>query len=87
MKFNSIDSFLDALEDRMVELKDTPITSATVLDSKYTDEEYEKFGSIIDEAKALCDTEDDRIDYISNRLTDLGYTDDEITKILDYEGL
>lgn len=87
MKFNSIDSFLDALEDRMVELKDTPITSATILDGKYTDEEYEKFGSIIDEAKALCDTEDDRIDYISNRLTDLGYTDDEITKILDYEGL
>lgn len=87
MKFNSIDSFLNALEDRMDDLQDNSITSATILDSKYTEEEYEKFGSIIDEAKALCDTEDDRIDYISNRLTDLGYTDDEITKILDYEGL
>lgn len=87
MKFSNIDSFLNALETRMDQLEPDDITSATNIDSDFTDEEYIKFGSIVDEAKALCDSQEDITDYICNRLTDLGYSDDEITRILDYEGI
>lgn len=88
MKFNNIESFLDALENRMDQLDpEDSITSSTIIGSTFTDDEYEKFGSIIDEARALCDSEEDVIDYVSNRLTDLGYSEDEIVTILDYEGM
>jgi len=87
MKFNNIESFLDALEDRMDQLEPDSITSSTIVASSFTEDEYEKFGSIVDEAKALCSSDEDVIDYISNRLTDLGYSEDEIVKVLDYEGL
>lgn len=89
MKFNNIESFLAAIEDRMDQLggDETSITSSTSLGSGFTEDEYEKFGSIVDEARALCDNEEDIVDWISNRLGDLGYSDDEITTVLDYEGL
>ena len=89
MKYNNIDAFLSALQHRMDELEsDDAITSATVLSEKsFTEEEYEKFGTIIDEAFALSSGEADAIDLISRRLLDLGYTEDQVTEILDYEGL
>lgn len=89
MKYNNIDAFLSALQHRMDELEsDDAITSATVLSEKsFTEEEYEKFGTIIDEAFALSSDEADAIDLISRRLLDLGYTEDQVTEILDYEGL
>ena len=89
MKYNNIDAFLSALQHRMDELEsDDAITSATVLSEKsFTEEEYEKFGVIIDEAFALSSDEADAIDLISRRLLDLGYTEDQVTEILDYEGL
>lgn len=89
MKYNNIDAFLSALQHRMDELEsDDAITSATVLSEKsFTEEEYEKFGAIVDEAFALASDEADAIDLISRRLLDLGYTEDQVTEILDYEGL
>lgn len=87
MKFNNIESFLDALEDRMDQLEPDSITSSTIVASSFTEDEYEKFGAIVDEAKALCDNDEDVIDYVSNRLTDLGYSEDEIVRVLDYEGM
>lgn len=89
MKFNNINSFLHALEGRIDELENDgdSITSATILSTDFSPEEYEKFDSIVEEAKSLTDTKNDLIDYIYNRLCDLGYSDDEITEILDEEGL
>lgn len=88
MKFNNIDSFLNALEGRINQLEETDsITSATILSTDYSPEEYEKFDSIVDEARALSNNENELIDYICNRLIDLGYSDDEISDILDMEGI
>lgn len=88
MKFNNIDSFLNALESRIDQLEETDsITSATILSKDFSPEEYEKFDSIVDEARALSNNENELIDYIYNRLADLGYSDDEISDILDMEGI
>ena len=88
MKFNNIDSFLNALEGRINQLEETDsITSATILSTDFSPEEYEKFDSIVDEARALSNNENELIDYICNRLIDLGYSDDEISDILDMEGI
>lgn len=91
MKFNDIDSFLNAIENRMEELKDEDIavTSSTDINAsiEFDADELAKFDSIKEEAQALSDGPDDMVDYICNRLADLGYTDDEITQILDYEGV
>jgi hypothetical protein len=88
MKFNNIDSFLNALEGRINQLEETDsITSATILSTDYSPEEYEKFDAIVDEARALSNNENELIDYICNRLIDLGYSDDEISDILDMEGI
>lgn len=90
MKWNNISSFLDAIEDRMEELESegAAVTSSTDINasSEFSDEEYEKFDSVKDEAEALYEG-DEVIEYMCNRLADLGYTDDEITQILDYEGM
>lgn len=91
MKWNDIGSFLDAIEDRMDELESeglADINSSTNIsnDSYFADDELEKFDSIKDEAIALCEG-DDVLEYMCNRLYDLGYSDDEITQILDYEGM
>ena len=89
MKFNNINSFLHALEGRIDELESDgdAITSATVLSTDFSPEEYEKFDSIVDEARALSNDENELIDYICNRLMDLGYSDDEVSSILDMEGI
>ena len=91
MKYNDIGQFLDALHDQIVELESQPITSATDIEymdmSKFSPEEIEKFDNIKDEATALCEVYSAIEDYIVNRLTDLGYSDDDICLILDYEGL
>ena len=91
MKWNDIGSFLDAIEDRMNELESeglADINSSTNVsnDSHFADDELEKFDSIKDEATSLCEG-DDVLEYMCNRLSDLGYSDDEITQILDYEGM
>lgn len=92
MKWNNISDFLDSLEDRMEELSEqSDITSATDIQSinmgSFSDDELCKFDSIADEAKALSKSEDEIVEYMTNRLSDLGYSDDEVTKILDYEGI
>ena len=88
MKFSNIDSFLNALEGRINQLEEPDsVTSATILSSDFSPEEYEKFDSIVDEARALSNDENELIDYIYNRLMDLGYSDDEISDILDMEGI
>lgn len=89
MKYNNIDSFLSAIQKRMDQIEsDESVTGATVLSEEpFTEEEYEKFGSIVDEAFALTEDDADAIDLISRRLLDLGYTEDQVTTILDYEGL
>lgn len=88
MKFNNIDSFLNALEGRINQLEETDsVTSTTILSTDFSPEEYEKFDSIVDEARALSNNENELIDYIYNRLIDLGYSDDEISDILDMEGI
>ena len=86
MKFNNIPDFLNALEDRMNEISsDESIMNSTQVDP-FTEDEYQLFDTITDEARALCDKEGEVIDFIYNRLSDKGYDDDQITKILDYEG-
>ena len=88
MKFSNIDSFLNALEGRINQLEESDsVTSATILSTDFSPEEYEKFDSIVDEARALSNDENELIDYICNRLIDLGYSDDEISDILDMEGI
>jgi len=88
MKFNNINSFLFALESRIEDLEEgDAITSATILSKRFSPEEYEKFDSVVDEAKALTDSDNDFVTYVTNRLYDLGYSDDEVTGILDMEGI
>lgn len=91
MKWNNISSFLDAIENRMeqLEAEGKAVTSSTevVASIQFDDDELAKFDSIKEEAEALCDGTDDMLDYMCNRLSDLGYSDDEITQILDYEGV
>lgn len=90
MKFNNIDSFLDAIADRMQELESegVAVTSSVAINDgpEFTEDEREKFDSIKEEATSLCEG-DEVFDYMCNRLSDLGYTDDAITQILDYEGM
>ena len=86
MIYNSIPEFLNAIEEKMQELTEEPIAASSSILPEFTDEQCEQFDSIVDEASAMYDNEADITDYISTRLADLGYTDDEITQILDYEG-
>lgn len=87
MHYNNVPDFLAAIEKRMDELSslDT-VTSATSILDNFTEEELQKFDTIKDEANALCDSEGEKVEFIYNRLLDLGYTDDDITKVLDHEG-
>lgn len=89
MRFNNISDCLDALKDRMDELQEEGITGATDIaaSSQFSSEEIEKFDSIFDEAKSLSNSETEIEEYMYNRLSDLGYTDDEITQIFDHEGI
>lgn len=88
MKFNNIPDFLDALEEQMRALEGNQmIESSTEIPDTFTDDEYQLFDSIREEAETFYNNEADIIDFIYTRLADLGYSDDDITQILDYEGL
>lgn len=89
MRFNSIQDCLDAMQNRLEELESDGIMSATDINasSQFTADEHEKFDAIFEEAKSLSDSESEIEEYMYNRLEDLGYTDDEITQIFDYEGM
>ena len=87
MQFNSIPEFLNILEKQIDKVEEGQfIESATIIPEDFSDEEKEKFDSIVDEAEALCGDEGEVIEYIYRRLSHLGYNDDQITQILDSKG-
>lgn len=88
MKFNNIPDFLDALKTKMNQLEPgTDITGSTDICGDFTPEELEKFAEVKDEAFALFPNKTDATEFMYHRLSDLGYTDDEITQIFDCEGI
>jgi hypothetical protein len=88
MIYDNVSDFLAALKLRMSQFKsDEEITSATDITCSFNPDELEKIDSIKDEAIALFPNKDDAKAYIYRRLSDLGYSDDDITQIFDYEGI
>lgn len=90
MKWNNIQDFLDALENRIEDLEqDEVVTSSTAVCSSelFNEDELLKFDAIKDEAFSVASNDDEALDFICSKLLELGYSDDEITQILDYEGL
>lgn len=96
MQYGSVTEFLNAIEQRIAELEEeeqiaasTSIKASSILSDDFTDDEYELFDSIIDEAWNNSEYTDEAqiCDAICIKLSQLGYTDDEITRILDYAGL
>lgn len=90
MKWNNVQDFMNALQDRIEELEaEETITSSTSIYSNqlFDDDELVRFDSIKEWAFAFSSNEDDALELMCSKLLELGYTDDEITQILDYEGL
>ena len=90
MKFNNISDCLDAIKDRMSELSEEEGITGSIdisASSNFNADEIAKFDSIFEEAESLSDTKDEITEFAYNRLLDLGYTDDQITQIFDYEGV
>ena len=88
MKFNNIPDFLNAIEDRIDQLKnDDSIASTTDIEaSSDMNEEFGGVDEIIAEAKSKFDSDSKITEFIFEHLTNLGYTDDDIMSILEYAG-
>lgn len=89
MKWNNVEDFMNALEDRIEELESDTVTSSTSICSSelFSEDELLEFDAIKEEAYSVAADDDEALDLICSKLIELDYTDDEITQILDYEGL
>jgi len=89
MKWNNVEDFMNALEDRIEELESDAVTSSTSICSSelFSEDELLEFDAIKEEAFSVAADDDEALDLICSKLLELDYTDDEITQILDYEGL
>lgn len=90
MKWNNVNDFMNALEDRIEELEnEETVTSSTSICSSelFSEDELAEFDTIKEECFALASDDDEAVEMICDKLLKLGYSDDEITQILDYEGL
>ena len=91
MKFNNIPDFLDALQERMDEIKDGEITSATDIDGcdvTAEDDIYEPVDvdSIVEEARTTLSSDSEITEFIFEHLSKLDFTPEEIFEILKEYG-
>ena len=89
MKWNNVQDFMEALGDRIDELQseDAVTGSTSINEADFDEDELCTFDAIAEEARALGDTDAETTAIAHSRLFELGYSEDEITQILDYEGL